>query len=498
MPPGWCAVALGDTGVFVNGLAFKPTDWGKSGRPIIRIQNLSGVSGDYNFTALDYPADNIADSGDLLVSWSATLDTFVWEGAQGVVNQHIFKVVPNANAVTRGFLYWLLKHEVRQLAQSQHAHGLAMMHINRGPFLAHTVLLPPLAEQDRLVAKVDELMALCDQMERVQSERDATRDALTRTSLGRLGSIARDGAIESADVRFFLQGSSRMITTPEHVVLVRKTIIDLALTGRLVEPLDSDGNSDDLLAAASDARRDLDRPRRKRTQRVSPATVAGHVLPALPRSWRWARLDEIADIVGGVTKDAKKQSLPRLVEVPYLRVANVQRGYLNLERVTTIKVPEETATSLQLIPGDILFNEGGDRDKLGRGWIWEGQITACIHQNHVFRARLFAPIIDPRLVSWHGNSFGQQWFIEGGKQTTNLASLNKTTLSVFPVPIPPLPQQHRIVAKVEELMAVCDELEGSLVFAQKERGGLLEAVLHEALDESDDRSKVAAAFAGGV
>jgi type I restriction enzyme S subunit len=182
VPDGWTHACLNDTGLFINGLAFKPTDWGTTGRPIIRIQNLSGQNPTFNFTHRVVSPDNIVKDGDLLVSWSATLDTFVWRGPEGVLNQHIFKVIPNREAVTTGFLYWLLKHEVRQLAQSQHAHGLAMMHINRGPFLAHGVLLPPLAEQRRIVAKVDELMAVCDELERSlareQTERGRLLEAL--------------------------------------------------------------------------------------------------------------------------------------------------------------------------------------------------------------------------------------------------------------------------------------------------------------------------------
>jgi len=186
LPPGWCAAPLGDTALYINGLAFKPSDWGSSGRPIIRIQDLSGFSSRPNHTERQVEPDNLIAPGDLLVSWSATLDTFIWSGPEGVLNQHIFKVVPNEEAVTRGFLYWLLKHEVRVLADSQHAHGLAMMHINRGPFLAHPVALPPLAEQRRIVAKVDELMAVCDQLEAAQAERERRRDRLAVASLSRL------------------------------------------------------------------------------------------------------------------------------------------------------------------------------------------------------------------------------------------------------------------------------------------------------------------------
>ena len=132
---------------------------------------------------------------------------------------------------------------------------------------------------------------------------------------------------------------------------------------------------------------------------------------------------------GGVTKDSKREADPGYVEYPYLRVANVQRGFLDLSVVTTIRAHHDKAEKLVLQHGDILFNEGGDRDKLGRGWVWEGQIENCIHQNHVFRARLTNGGFDPYFISMHANTWGQRWFERHGKQTTNLASINLATLS---------------------------------------------------------------------
>jgi len=182
--------------------------------------------------------------------------------------------------------------------------------------------------------------------------------------------------------------------------------------------------------------------------------AADHRLHALYRSvavdafdrpdWDWTTLGEIAEVKGGVTKDSKRETDPEFEEFPYLRVANVQRGYLDLSDVTTIRADPLKAQRLVLRPGDLLFNEGGDRDKLGRGWVWEGQIEDCIHQNHVFRARLLGDGFDPYFVSLHANSWGQQWFEAHGKQTTNLASLNLTTLKSFPVPAPSLQEQRAV------------------------------------------------------
>ncbi|MDH4303963.1 MAG: restriction endonuclease subunit S [Nitrospira sp.] len=184
-------------------------------------------------------------------------------------------------------------------------------------------------------------------------------------------------------------------------------------------------------------------------------------LPELPGNWIWARLDAITSLKGGITVDKNRKSSTART-VPYLRVANVQRGYLDLSEIKTIEAPDDDIKDLRLIPGDILFNEGGDRDKLGRGWVWEGQLPECIHQNHVFRARLYSAEVLPKLVSWWGNSFGQAYFLREGKQTTNLASLNLTKLSEFPIPLPPAAEQQQIVDEVERSLSVIDELEATV------------------------------------
>ncbi|MFI6241239.1 restriction endonuclease subunit S [Micromonospora sp. NPDC050795] len=176
----------------------------------------------------------------------------------------------------------------------------------------------------------------------------------------------------------------------------------------------------------------------------------------IPASWTWATLGEIAEVVGGVTKDSKRQADPSYVEVPYLRVANVQRGYLDLSNVSTIRVPEPRAAALRLQHGDVLLNEGGDRDKLGRGWIWEGQIQECIHQNHVFRARVEGGVLAPKLLALFANSFGQGWFQQNGLQSVNLASISLTAIKNFPVPVPPLAEQQRIVAVLEAVLLRLD------------------------------------------
>ena len=196
--------------------------------------------------------------------------------------------------------------------------------------------------------------------------------------------------------------------------------------------------------------------------------------------WTWSTLGEIADLKGGVTKDSKREADPDYVEYPYLRVANVQRGFLDLSVVTTIRAHRDKAEKLVLQQGDILFNEGGDRDKLGRGWVWEGQIENCIHQNHVFRARLTNGGFNPYFISMHANTWGQRWFERHGKQTTNLASINLATLKSFPVPAPSLEDQQAVVAELRSITTSEERLRTDLERAERHSRTLRRSILSRA------------------
>jgi len=167
-------------------------------------------------------------------------------------------------------------------------------------------------------------------------------------------------------------------------------------------------------------------------------------LPNLLEGWRWSRLGQLCDVVGGVTKDAAKQQATGSVEVPYLRVANVQRGRLDLNVMKSIRVSAAKAAALRLLPGDVLMNEGGDRDKLGRGWIWSGELDSCIHQNHVFRARVRDRAIRPKLLSYWANTVGGEWCERHGRQSVNLASIGLRRIREMPVPVPPIDEQESL------------------------------------------------------
>ena len=396
----WRETTLGEIGEYVNGRGFKKSEWSDRGRMIVRIQDLTGSGNSPNYFDGECDEKHVVRQGDLLVSWAATLDAFVWHGSEAVLNQHIFKV---QSSVDRRLHFHLIKFVLEDIRRR--AHGSGMVHITKGEFEQTRVHIPDSRQEQAAVAD-----AIDEQLSRL----DFANHAIARAS--------------------------------QELVRYREAAISWAISAHRAGQIQSDGDR-----------------------------------PAVPDHWRWVALGDVSRVAGGVTKDQKRTVRPGFLEVPYLRVANVQRGFLDLRDVRTISASPKEVAELRLQPGDILFNEGGDRDKLGRGWVWEGQLDPCIHQNHVFRARLSTEDLDPRFVSWYANTLGRGYFLRQGKQTTNLASINRTQLTHLPVPVPPRDEQDQIVKDVERQLSVLDELRSEVGIAAKRAANLRQAILSQLL-----------------
>lgn len=165
-----------------------------------------------------------------------------------------------------------------------------------------------------------------------------------------------------------------------------------------------------------------------------------------PAAWPIMRLAQIAQVQTGVAKNGERK-LKRPVELPYLRVANVQDGHVDLRDIKTIEVEAADVSRYRIEAGDVLMTEGGDFDKLGRGTVWNGEISPCLHQNHVFAVRVDRSALLPEfLAAYCAAEPGRRYFLGCSKQTTNLASINSTQLKELPLPVPPLAEQRGIVA----------------------------------------------------
>lgn len=168
-------------------------------------------------------------------------------------------------------------------------------------------------------------------------------------------------------------------------------------------------------------------------------------------SWRTVPLIEISTLQTGIMKG--KHFNDKTICLPYLRVANVQDGYFNLKEIKRIEVSEKMVDRYLLQKGDVLFTEGGDFDKLGRGSVWNAEIKVCLHQNHVFVIRPDKKILDPYFLSLQaGSRYGKKYFLSCAKQTTNLASINSTQLKNYPVRLPVIEEQKAILNMVSDVL----------------------------------------------
>lgn len=176
------------------------------------------------------------------------------------------------------------------------------------------------------------------------------------------------------------------------------------------------------------------------------------------RGWPARQLIDVAEIGSGIMKGRDFGSHD-VVDLPYLRVANVQDGYLDLDEIKTITVRSDEIEKYRLMAGDVLMTEGGDYDKLGRGAIWRAQIPDCVHQNHIYRIRPRAGVLVPEYLSALGGSqYGKRYFMSCAKQTTGIATINKTQLGRFPVLLPPLELQRKYARLVQQQEAALERV----------------------------------------
>jgi type I restriction enzyme S subunit len=272
----------------------------------------------------------------------------------------------------------------------------------------------------------------------------------------------------------------RLAGASDGVARLRDLILTGAVQGKLLPQSPSDEPATNLLQriAATFASKAT-------VPRIALTLPGSHEEPfALPANWAWVRFGEVAEISGGVTL-GRKGLIKDPVTRPYLRVANVQRWHVNCCDLKTIAISSVELARFRLRTGDLLITEGGDWDKVGRTAIWRGEVPDCLHQNHVFRARGITTEWNPAWAELFLNSpIARAYFAASAKQTTNLASINMTQLKACAFPVPPFAEQARIVARVDELMRLCDALEKKGRLEAEQHARLLSTLLGTLTDSA--------------
>jgi type I restriction enzyme S subunit len=473
LPESWQECAIADVTIPVETISADEVD-----RPItyIDISSIDNVGNRIaapkrlQMSAAPARARQIVKAGDVLF---ATVRPYlrniarVPESLDGQIASTGFAVLRAAEYVLPAYLFYKCISRDFVAALTGEQYGVSYPAVKEEQVRSQPFELPPLPEQHRIVAKIEALFSELDKavesLTLARAQLKTYRQALLKHAFE--GKLTADWRAANAD----------KLETPE------------ALLSRIRKERDdwyrSEHEAWETRCAEWDAGGRIG-PRPSRPEPHSPAAPLRseelEPLPGIPEGWTYTRLSEIACLGSGVSV-SKERQYDDPVEVAYLRVANVQRGHLDLSVIKTMPVERSQLSSLALRTLDVLFNEGGDRDKLGRGWVWEDAVSPCVTQNHVFRATMYAATpAKAKILSHWGNSEGQDYFEKGGKQTTNLASINKTVLKALPVPVMHPAEAEELFARLDSSLSKVDAVESEIDTAIAKANALRQSILRQA------------------
>lgn len=450
----WERVPLAEVATILNGAPFDSALFSSTeGMPLIRIRDVTNGHTSTYYTG-PYEDAYLVQQGDLLVGMDGDFNSGFWGSRTALLNQRVCKITPNESFYDKRLLALTLPGYLAAI--NANTPSVTVKHLSSKTIGEIGLPLPPRAEQTRIVAKLEELLSDLDagvaELKTMQKKLAQYRQSLLKAAV--------EGAL-TVDWRSKHKPAETGAQLLERILAERRARWESKQLAKFTEQ-------------GKNPPKDW---QKKYPEPVHPDTTG---LPGLPEGWTWASLDMLGEIASGVAKGSKRDADVEVREVPYLRVANVQRGFLDLSEVKTILATERDIADLKLQAGDILFNEGGDRDKLGRGWVWRDEVANCIHQNHVFRMRPYLPEVLPELISHHGNTFGKTWFQNAGKQTTNLASINMTMLRMFPVPLGPADEQRELLKQLEAQLEQHDRQEQAVALGLKQTEAQRQNILRAA------------------
>ena len=460
MPCRWESVYIGDAMALVNGRAFKPADWSTTGVPIVRIQNLNDPSAPYNYCSFSVDKRFYIDTGDLLLSWSGTPGTsfgaFIWNEGRAVLNQHIFRCEPRGEAFFVPYLRLAINSRLSKMIERAHG-GVGLRHITKGKLQGLRLTLPPLAEQHRIVAKVYELMGLIDRLEAARRSREAVRAAGRDSALAALRNATTPEEVGAAWTRI-AERMGELFTAPADLNPLREAVLQLAVRGRLV-PQDSGEEPASKLVAELEAGKERLLSKKMITKPRYPCGVSVEQEPfEIPETWQWLRLGDVGTIVGGGTPRSGEPSFwSDGQDIPWLTPADMRRQPSRYISRGGRDITSEglNRSSAQMLPaGSVLFSS---RAPIGHVGIAANPLST----NQGFKSCVpYIPAMSDYLyifLKYAGPGIDEQ------ATGTTFKEVPGKEFALIPVPIPPLAEQHRIVTKVDELMALIDRLEQHLV-----------------------------------
>jgi type I restriction enzyme S subunit len=354
--------------------------------------------------------------------------------------------------------------------------GIAIPGISRSDVLGKKFPLPPLEEQKRIVEKVDRLMEQCDRLEQLHKEREQKRIIVHAAACDRLLNAKGDRELQTA-WEFLRDRFGDLYAVKENISELRKAILQLAVMGKLVPQDPNDPPASELLKEIQAEKQRLIKEGKIKKQKPLQ-TIKDDLNENIPKSWLCTKIDDLCIVSGGIQKTTKR--VPVNNHYPYLGVSNVQRGYLSLEKVKRFELKQEELEKYLLQKNDLLVVEGnGSPEEIGRCAIWHGEINNCVHQNHLIKCRPVNSETSNYLLLFLNSPLGIAEIQKLAVTTSGLYTLNMSKVRGINLLLPPLPEQYRIVAKVDQLMQLCDQLESKIDQQTQTQTRLLNALIDQ-------------------
>lgn len=494
LPLKWSWVRFGNIGDFSAGRTpsrNEPSYWNTGDHAWVSIADME------DGTTLSLTKETVSEKardsvfksepeavGTMIMSFKLTIGKIARLGIPAFHNEAIISIRPHVPELDT-YLFKVLPEFARGGDTKGAIKGATL---NRGSISNILIPLPPLAEQQRIVAKVDELMALCDRLEAARAEREATRDRLAAASLARLKASNPDPAAFRTHAAFALNNLAPLTTRPDQIKALRQTILNLAVRGKLVEQDPNDEPASELLEAISDKRKKLHAEKKIPKPKTLPPIDEMELPFEVPMGWKWSMLGQLCYQVSD-GPHFSPQYVPPDNGVPFLSTRNVRLDGFDLSSIKYVSRAdhEEFCKRIKPEPNDILYTKGGTTG-IAKVNNLDFEFSVWVHLAvlRIEKEQLFPRYVELALNSPHCYAQSQEY-------TRGISNfdLGLTRMIKITIPLPPLAEQRRIVAKVDALMALCDRLEASLVTADTTRQRLLETLLHEALTPDEDREEAA-------
>lgn len=415
----------------------------------------------------------LAEPGDILLSVRAPVGPTNVANERCCIGRGLAALRP-FNGLDREFILKVLNAFEEDLAAM--GFGTTFVAINKKQLTRFPLPIPPIAEQRRIVAKADELMALCGRLEAARAEREAVCDRLTAASLARLD--APDPETFFDDARFALDALRALTARADQVRQLRQTIINLAVNGKLV-PQDPDDEPALAQIARIAEAKSASKGRKGARAKGLPNDADLSEGPA-PTGWVSVRLDDVAASMRYGTSIKCDYDAG---ETPVVRIPNVSTGRTVLDDMKYGPLSDVDREALALATGDLLMiRSNGSLDIVGRSAVVTPEAEGMAFAGYLVRLRTLKDQTDTHYIWLALNSSSVREQIERPiRSAVGLKNVNLTEFGNLSFWLAPVAEQRRIVAKVDELMALCDQLEASLATGESTQSRLLDALVADAL-----------------